>query len=416
MSSYGTRRNSAIQSPQVAASPLPISAAAPYSPQVYAAAGSPLLATSLGKQKRPVMAPAKSGARRLSTSTQAQLRPGALSQSVPASLISAGSRARSSSVSQGQGLAHAHAHSHAGDELVDGNMLDHAVPAKGKRKDKGQTYECEKCSKVYRHSTCLTKHRWEHTEHWKEASKLLLSKHQQVQLLEGAAILAAASAGSSLPDEKSFWPAAVSPPTSGLLGAAQGIHSLSFGSPRWGPSSLISDVGDYDRSELDDIESDDEDDMSPEPRSGSAEEDQEMENGMFELDLEGSGELPPPSPLPIQHARLISGVRGSPSAGSDSSSSRASSTTRPGMRSSDSGFGSVGRGNNLFKVAAQLSGAAGVVLAGNSLGVTGATPPTSLLASQQQQHLHPHQHQHNQAAHAVQGFFVLDQQQQQQQQ
>ncbi|GAA5838363.1 hypothetical protein JCM9279_003222 [Rhodotorula babjevae] len=412
-SSYGTRRNSAIQSPQVATSPLPISAAAPYSPQVYAAAGSPLLATSLGKQKRPVMAPAKS-ARRLSTSTQAQLRPGALSQSVPQSLISAGSRARSASVSQQQqqGLAHVHAHSHAGEELVDGAMLDHAVPTKGKRKDKGQTYECEKCSKVYRHSTCLTKHRW----HWKEASKLLLSKHQQVQLLEGAAILAAASAGSSLPDEKSFWPAAVSPPTSGLLGAAQGIHSLSFGSPRWGPSSLISDVGDYDRSELDDIESDDEDDMSPEPRSGSAEEDQEMENGMFELDLEGSGELPPPSPLPIQHARLISGVRGSPSAGSDSSSSRASSTTRPGMLSSDSGFGSLGRGNNLFKVAAQLSGAAGVALAGNSLGVTGATPPTSLLASQQHPHPHPHphSHQHSQAAHAVQGFFFPGQQQQQQ--
>lgn len=42
-------------------------------------------------------------------------------------------------------------------------------------------------------------------QHWKEASKLMLSKHQQVQLLEGAAILAAASAGSSLPDEKSFW-------------------------------------------------------------------------------------------------------------------------------------------------------------------------------------------------------------------
>ncbi|GAA5903171.1 hypothetical protein JCM8208_002227 [Rhodotorula glutinis] len=414
MSSYGTRRNSAIQSPQVATSPLPISAAAPYSPQVYAAAGSPLLATSLGKQKRPVMAQAKS-ARRLSTSTQAQLRPGALSQSVPASLISAGSRARSSSVSQGQAQALAHAHSHAGEELVEGGMLDHAVPTKGKRKDKGQTYECEKCSKVYRHSTCLTKHRWEHTEHWKEASKLLLSKHQQVQLLEGAAILAAASAGSSLPDEKSFWPAAVSPPTSGLLGAAQGIHSLSFGSPRWGPSSLVSDVGDYDRSELDDIESDDEDDMSPEPRSGSAEEDQEMENGMFELDLEGSGELPPPSPLPIQHARLISGVRGSPSsAASDSSSSRASSTTRPGMRSSDSGFGSLGRGNNLFKVAAQLSGAAGVALAGNSLGVTGATPPTSLLASQQYPHAQQQQQQHGQAAHAVQGFFVPGQQQQQQ--
>ena len=99
------------------------------------------------------MAPAKS-ARRLSTSTQAQLRPGALSQSVPATLISAGSRARSASVSQqAQGLAHAH--SHAGEELVEGAALDHAVPTKGKRKDKGQTYECEKCSKVRRRPAVL---------------------------------------------------------------------------------------------------------------------------------------------------------------------------------------------------------------------------------------------------------------------
>lgn len=42
-------------------------------------------------------------------------------------------------------------------------------------------------------------------QHWKEASKLLLSKHQQTQLLEAAAILTATSAGSSLPDEKSYW-------------------------------------------------------------------------------------------------------------------------------------------------------------------------------------------------------------------
>lgn len=28
------------------------------------------------------------------------------------------------------------------------------------------------------------KHRWEHTPQWQEASKFVLSKHQQVQLLE----------------------------------------------------------------------------------------------------------------------------------------------------------------------------------------------------------------------------------------
>lgn len=61
---------------------------------------------------------------------------------------------------------------------------------------------------VYRHPSCLIKHRkfrfyestfhlssyrnlttfwvlgWEHSPHWREASKFLLSKHQQVQLLE----------------------------------------------------------------------------------------------------------------------------------------------------------------------------------------------------------------------------------------
>lgn len=37
---------------------------------------------------------------------------------------------------------------------------------------------------VYRHPSCLIKHRWEHSPQWREASKFVLSKHQQVQLLE----------------------------------------------------------------------------------------------------------------------------------------------------------------------------------------------------------------------------------------
>ena len=51
-------------------------------------------------------------------------------------------------------------------------------------KKKGTIFRCESCSKVYRHPSCLVKHRWEHTAHWKESSRFLLSKHQQVQLLE----------------------------------------------------------------------------------------------------------------------------------------------------------------------------------------------------------------------------------------
>jgi hypothetical protein len=53
---------------------------------------------------------------------------------------------------------------------------------KGKRK--GMVFRCESCAKVYRHPSCLSKHRWEHSPHWANSSKLLLSKHQQVQLLE----------------------------------------------------------------------------------------------------------------------------------------------------------------------------------------------------------------------------------------
>ncbi|KAJ3277811.1 hypothetical protein HK104_002949 [Borealophlyctis nickersoniae] len=54
-----------------------------------------------------------------------------------------------------------------------------------------KTYKCETCGKVYKHPNCLSKHKWEHTEHWKEAAKFSLSKHQQVQLLEAASILVA---------------------------------------------------------------------------------------------------------------------------------------------------------------------------------------------------------------------------------
>lgn len=90
-------------------------------------------------------------------------------------------------------------------------------------------HKCESCAKVYRHPSCLVKHRWvrgetnqEHTMYWKEASKFLMSKHQQVQLLEAAAILVGMDSNArSLPEEKALWPAAVSPPASGLLGCDQ---------------------------------------------------------------------------------------------------------------------------------------------------------------------------------------------------
>ncbi|KAJ2906850.1 hypothetical protein MKZ38_010348 [Zalerion maritima] len=50
---------------------------------------------------------------------------------------------------------------------------------------------CQQCGKGYKHSSCLTKHLWEHTPQWSYTSKLLISKHQQVQLLEAASVLVA---------------------------------------------------------------------------------------------------------------------------------------------------------------------------------------------------------------------------------
>ncbi|KAF2455915.1 hypothetical protein BDY21DRAFT_63672 [Lineolata rhizophorae] len=59
-----------------------------------------------------------------------------------------------------------------------------------KRQSNGEL-RCEKCGKGYKHSSCLTKHLWEHTPEWAYTSKLLISKHQQVQLLEAASVLVA---------------------------------------------------------------------------------------------------------------------------------------------------------------------------------------------------------------------------------
>ncbi|GAA5878659.1 hypothetical protein JCM1840_003541 [Sporobolomyces johnsonii] len=358
MSSYGTRRNSA------ASQPVPIGGYQLSTSASQSSFGTPL-SSSVGKQKRSSTI---SKTRRLSSSTQSS-RPGlALSpHSVPMSAFAG--RGRSTSVS------------HLEDDDED------APQQSGKaRKDKGQTFECEKCSKVYRHSTCLTKHRW----HWKEASKLLLSKHQQVQLLEGAAILAAASAGTSLPDEKSYWPAAVSPPSSGLLGSSEhgiNIHSLTasatrpFGSPRFAPSSLLSDAGDFDTSRSEVSIDEDSDDDLEEGSSPAAEglgqmneedeDEQMMEDGMFDLDLGGSGDVPPalPSSIPA-HSTASSLGRALPSlpatrqfSPSDSSeyasgSSRSSSAARPPIRSSDSGFGSLSRSGTIKVPTVQATQAA----------------------------------------------------------
>lgn len=49
--------------------------------------------------------------------------------------------------------------------------------------------KCQSCGKGYKHVSSLAKHLWEHTPEWNITSKLLMSKHQQVQLLEAASVL-----------------------------------------------------------------------------------------------------------------------------------------------------------------------------------------------------------------------------------
>ncbi|KAH7360572.1 hypothetical protein BKA65DRAFT_188652 [Rhexocercosporidium sp. MPI-PUGE-AT-0058] len=66
---------------------------------------------------------------------------------------------------------------------------------------KANDLKCEKCGKGYKHSSCLSKHLWEHTPEWSLTSKLLISKHQQVQLLEAASVLVAMNQDGTTPPD-----------------------------------------------------------------------------------------------------------------------------------------------------------------------------------------------------------------------
>lgn len=161
----------------------------------------------------------------------------------------------------------------------------------------------------------------------------------------------------------------MSPPASGLLGSRDlgiNIHALAASSPRFTPSSLLSDNGDFpsSRSEMsmDDDDSDDEDEGSSPAAEGLAltmEEDEPLEDGMFDLDL-GSGDSPSPHLIPLPNlgptstgsllgvnSRINSIPRHVSPVESDSAASLSSSPhsgpLRPQLRSTDSGFGSVSR-------------------------------------------------------------------------
>ncbi|KAG6916228.1 hypothetical protein DXG01_007811 [Tephrocybe rancida] len=119
-----------------------------------------------------------------------------------------------------------------------------SISGKNGRK-RGVDHKCESCSKIYRHPSCLIKHRWEHTPHWREASKFVLSKHQQVQLLEAAAILSHLSpATSSLPDDRSLWPSFLS---GGSLPKADGVNLPGNGGAAHPVSSSVPGHGNFHR-------------------------------------------------------------------------------------------------------------------------------------------------------------------------
>ncbi|KAL5366401.1 hypothetical protein BJX96DRAFT_169894 [Aspergillus floccosus] len=63
----------------------------------------------------------------------------------------------------------------------------HLIKGEGKRS--APELRCDRCGKGYKHGSCLSKHMWEHDPAWAITSKLLISKHQQVQLLEAASVL-----------------------------------------------------------------------------------------------------------------------------------------------------------------------------------------------------------------------------------
>ncbi|KAF9404330.1 hypothetical protein BGZ94_004246 [Podila epigama] len=80
-------------------------------------------------------------------------------------------------------------HPQAPTEIVPSAEADEEPSELGQDPEEGAN-KCGHCGKAYKHLNCLWKHRWEHSIYWKmSATKFMLSKHQQVQMMEAAAIL-----------------------------------------------------------------------------------------------------------------------------------------------------------------------------------------------------------------------------------
>ncbi|KAJ9107943.1 hypothetical protein QFC19_002686 [Naganishia cerealis] len=226
---------------------------------------------------------------------------------------------------------------------------------KGKRK--GMVFKCESCAKVYRHPSCLSKHRWEHSPHWASSSKLLLSKHQQVQLLErikAATILVHLdpknpASGKPLPEDKSLWPAAVSPSSRNAkmphrMSISQTINKASSGSPYSATSSLPAQAGREFRKpspagSSSSTESSD--------RSNSADHDSGYSSGNQVIAAGGSAlgwgaATVRPMPQPVQSSQAISGSPLLPGGRQSFSGPRPSSSFRSGNTGSVSDLGFAG--------------------------------------------------------------------------
>ena len=144
-------------------------------------------------------------------------------------------------------------------------------------------------TQVYRHPNCLVKHRWEHNPFWTEASQFLLSKHQQVQLMEAAAIL---THGRSLPNDRALWPSYMS------NGALPSPAIAGDGTPReknnFDSSLTTSSFPDHPPS----ISDDGEDDMAADSESVEEDDDDEEED-----DKTDESDVPAPVPSYSPSAR-----------------------------------------------------------------------------------------------------------------
>ncbi|EIN05574.1 hypothetical protein PUNSTDRAFT_54941 [Punctularia strigosozonata HHB-11173 SS5] len=215
--------------------PVPPAAATPSAAHgTPSSLGSPSAAAHHGLKHRRLSSTGQMR-RRLSDAREAASRPTAHHMHSAASAMSALSLASSSPPPHPQMAPSVSLGSVAG-SLPDNKNVVLAQPigsgSGGKAgKKRGTTFTCESCSKVYRHPSCLIKHRWEHTPQWREASKFVLSKHQQVQLLEAAAILSHISpdaTGTSLPEDRSLWPSFLSGgmiPSPSTSASTAGVHA-----------------------------------------------------------------------------------------------------------------------------------------------------------------------------------------------